>query len=146
MGSQTIVNPSAEESENAEIGITFVNVVNGDTVALPIGTVVQVVTGYAGTGPFTVVRMATTVTFFLVGVVSGQAIPVGGSGRITVEGVAAVIMDGNTTAGHLCICSATTAGQGLDSATATLGKTVGTILNTETGGAGALAQVYVHKM
>jgi hypothetical protein len=146
MGTQIIGNPSAEESESAEPGNTYLQVVNGDTVSLPIGTVVSIVSGYAGSGSFTVKRTPTTADFLILGVVSGAAIPVGGAGRVTTEGLAIVTFDGNTTAGHLCLSSATTAGEGLDSATATLGKTVGTILNTQSGGAGSSAYVHVHKM
>ena len=145
MANEQISNPAADESEGTNIGNAYIQVVNGDTVSLPLGTIVAVKSGFAS-GAFNVVREPTTADFLMIGVVSGAAIPVGGVGRITVEGLAAVTMDGNTTAGHLCLSSATTAGQGLDSATATLGKTLGTILNTQTGGAGSTAQVYVHKM
>jgi hypothetical protein len=144
MGSQTIPDPGAEESENAEIGNTYVNVINGDSVTLTQGMVVAAKTGFAGTGAFNVVREPTAGDFFIIGVVAGQDIPVGGAGRVVTEGVAQVIMDGATTAGHLCLGSGTTAGDGTDNAAATLGKTVGTILNTI--GSAGKAYVYVHKM
>ena len=144
MANEQISNPAADESEGTSIGNAYIQVVNGDTVSLPLGTIVSVVSGFTS-GPFQVKRTPTTADFFIIGVVSGAAIPVGGVGRITVEGLAAVTMDGNTTAGDLCITSSTTAGQGKDSATVTAGKTVGVILNTQTGGAGSTAQVYVHK-
>lgn len=146
MGTQTIGDPGGVSGESPlDIGQTYVQVVNGDTVSLPIGTVVTVVRPVTATSTsFTVKRMPTTPDFGLVGVVSGAAIPVGGAGKVITEGVALVIMDGATTSGDLCLCSTTTAGDGLDSATATLGKTVGTVLQTL--GSAGNAYVYVHKM
>jgi len=144
MGTQLIGDPGAEESESAEPGNSYVQVVNGDTVSLPTGTIVSVITGYAGSGAFTVKRTPTSGDFFMVGVVAGQTIPVGGSGRVTTEGLANVIMDGATTAGHLCLASASTAGDGTDSSSVTSGKTIGVILNTI--GSAGKAYVYVHKV
>lgn len=148
MGNDLIGNPGGVSGEAPDVGITYIQVVNGDTVSLKQGWVVSVVTPFTAltSASFQAKRTPTTADFGILGVVAGADIPVGGAGRVTTEGVADVIMDGNTTVGHLCLSSATTAGQGLDSATATLGKTVGTILATGSGGAGAKISVYVHKM
>jgi hypothetical protein len=144
MGSQTIPNPLGEESESAAIGETFLNVVNGDTVSLAIGTLVEMVTPYSGSGSITVKRSATAVDYLLVGIVAGQAIAVGAAGRVAVIGVTQVNMDGATTAGHVCIQSVTTAGQGHDAAAAVAGQTIGVILQTIA--AAGLAYVFVTKV
>lgn len=56
--------------------------------------------------------------------------------KIVISGVALVLFDANnTTFGHLALQSAATAGNATDSATATLAKTLGVILETATVGA-----------
>lgn len=146
MGTQTIGDPGGVSSESAaEIGQTYVQVVNGDTVALSIGQIVEIVTPFTSSSTaFTVKRSATSVDNLLLGVVAGAPIAVGASGRVTVEGPALVTMDGATTLGHVCIQSTSTAGDGHDTASAVAGQTIGVILQT-IGTAGS-AMVYVHKV
>lgn len=72
----------------------------------------------------------------------------GSAVMVLVRGIAQCLFDANnTTAGHLAIQSSTTAGTLTDSATATLAKTMGTILQTATISSGtALVWVAVGKM
>lgn len=145
MGSQLIGDPGAQESEGAEMGIEYAQVVNGDSVILPIGALVEIIIPFPGsaTTAFLVQRSATTADFLLLGIVSGAAIPVGGSGRVTVEGVALANFDGSTTEGHVAVQSTGTAGDCTDDASAVAYKTIGAILQTITGA--GQAYVYVHK-
>lgn len=68
--------------------------------------------------------------------------------QIAQSGVALVLFDNNsTTYGHLALQSAATAGQATDSATATLAKTLGIILETVTiSAAGTLVPVLLRIM
>ena len=146
MGSQLIGDPGAQESESAEMGISYVQVVNGDTVSLPNGTLVEVITPFDPTaGAFTVKRSATTADFLLLGIVAGGAIPVGGSGRVTVEGVALALFDAATTAGDVVTQSTGTAGDCKDnSTTAVASKTIGTVLKSNAVSP-YTSYIYVHK-
>jgi len=146
MGSQLIGDPGAQESESAEMGISYVQVLNGDTVSLPIGTLVEVIVPFDPTaGPFNVKRSATTADFLLLGIVAGQAIPVGGSGRVTVEGVAIALFDAATTQGDVVTQSTGTAGLCKDnSTTAVASKTIGTVLKSNAVSP-YTSYIYVHK-
>jgi hypothetical protein len=56
--------------------------------------------------------------------------------QVAVSGVVNVLFDANnTTFGHLALQSAATAGNATDSATATVGKTLGVVMSTQTVGA-----------
>lgn len=68
--------------------------------------------------------------------------------KIQTDGLCQVLFDANnTTYGHLAIQSAATAGNATDSATATLGKTLGIIMQTTTiGAANTLQLVYLRIM
>ena len=146
MGTQIIGDPGAQESEAAEIGNTYVQVVNGDTVSLAIGTLVEVVIPFDPTaGAFTVKRSATTADFLLLGIVAGQAIAVGGSGRVTTEGVALALFDAATTQGDVVTQSTGTAGLCKDnSTTAVASKTIGTVLKSNAVSPYS-SYIYVHK-
>lgn len=100
----------------------------GDTNSPPVATVPK--------PPF-VAKLSKTGSFAGIGVCVGGAslgsTPVaGGVAMIKIGGPATVIFAASTTYGHVCIVSTATAGVGKDSATATLGKTYGTILQTKT--------------
>lgn len=145
MGSQLIGDPGAQESENAEIGETYIQVVNGDTVALPMGTLVEIVTPYALGSAFTVKRSATTADFLLLGIVTGATIAIGGSGRVTTEGVANALFDAATTAGDVVTQSTGTAGLCKDnSTTAVASKTIGVVLKSNAVSP-YTSLIYVHK-
>ncbi len=148
-----IVNPLSEENEPQGMGHMELecvydsqasgNLINGTVVSLEV----------SDTGPPFVIKKSvhTTVDFLMLGVVinapTGGVVP-GGVAQILVEGVCQVLFDANnTTHGHLAVQSATTDGDATDAAGATVGKTLGTILQSATISSGsALVWVYVHKM
>lgn len=150
-----ITNPTAEESESYISGGRVVeyyqydssqsgNLVNGTLVAMESLT-------SPSTGPALIKKATTTPDFLMLGVVTNA--PTGGYApgsvvEVCVEGFCLALFDANnTTAGHLGLQSSTTAGSLTDSATATLGKTMCTILEAVTISSGtALVPVYVHKM
>ena len=146
MGTQLIGNPGGDNSESpGDIGQTYVQVINGDTVTLTSGTLVEAITPFTSSSTtFTVKRSATSVDNMLIGVVAGASIPVGGAGRVTTEGIVSATFDGATTAGHVAIQSTSTAGDCHDTASVVAGQTIGMVLQT-IGSAGA-AFVYVHKV
>jgi hypothetical protein len=118
------------------------NLNNGNVVAIEANNVGP---------PFLIKKVTTTPDFLMWGVVvdapTGGYTP-GSSCSILVHGVVQVLFDANnTTQGHLAIQSSTTAGTCTDSATATVGKTLGTILQAVTISSGtALVWVAVGKM
>jgi hypothetical protein len=118
-----------------------VNLLNGNVVAIETGT----------TTPWLIKKTTTTADFLMWGVVvdapAGGYTP-GSSCSIAVIGVVQALFDANnTTAGHLALQSTTTAGTLTDSATATLAKTMGTILQTATISSGtALVWIALMKM
>ena len=122
---------------------------------IPVGTVVKLETIATGTitgdGSYTpayVTPTTTTATFTMFGVVvggstlgssaapaavSGVAIGAGQIAMVCVHGVCQILFDANnTTSGHLALQSTTTAGSATDSATATVGKPLGMVLQTVT--------------
>ena len=107
------------------------------------------ITGDGAYTPIQVILTTTSVDFTHCGVVVGGtswgSIPVvGGLVMVATEGVVQALFDANnTTAGHLANFSTTTAGTCTDSATATLGKTMGVILQTVTISSGT-ALVWIH--
>lgn len=120
------------------------NLVNGTLVAVESLTSPSI-------GPALIKKATTTPDFLMLGVVINA--PTGGYTpgsivEVVVEGWCLALFDANnTTAGHLGLQSSTTAGSLTDSATATLGKTMCTILEAVTISSGtALVPVYVHKM
>lgn len=147
MGSQLIGDPGAQESESAEIGLSYIQVVNGDTVSLPIGTLVEIIIPFDPTSTaFEVKRSATTADFLLLGVVSGQAIAVGGSGRVTVEGIVLALFDAATTQGDVVTQSTGTAGLCKDNgSTVVAGKTIGTVLKSNAVTPYS-SYIYIHKV
>jgi hypothetical protein len=153
-------NPAAANSDiysgltGAQLETTDIDCVNGDSVALISGTLVEVVTPYvSGAGvKFQVKRSSTTVDFLLLGVVVGAptgGVPVGGICQVRTEGPVNMLMDNSsTTLGHPVIQSTTTLGNGHDnSTTAVLGQTIGVCLQTLTISAvNTLVSVLLHKM
>ncbi len=140
-----IYNPAAVDGLNATVGNLTIEAVNGDTVGLSLGQLVEVVTPFTGpssppytgaSSPFQVKRSATAVDFLLLGVVSGPlsagqtSFAVGSVVEVTVSGLAQVLMDGATTAGQVVIQSTTTAGEGHSDATAVTGQTIGAVLQS----------------
>ena len=100
----------------------------------------------AAAGTYPVVRKATTTAAFTnIGVVvnapTGGYVP-GQVVQVVTKGLAYVTMDANnTTAGHLMLAGATTAGAATDSATALAGKQIGVCLVSTTISSGT-ANVY----
>lgn len=149
-----LVNPLSEEGESASYGSKTImvqydsaqtgNLVNGNIVALEDLTA-------PSTGPVLIKKATTTPDFRMLGVVvsapTGGYTP-GSAVEVLTEGIALVLFDANNTVvNHLGIQSSTTAGTLTDSSTATLGKTMCTILEAVTIGSGtALVPCYVHKM
>jgi hypothetical protein len=151
----SIIQPTTEEGESYISGGRVVeyyqydsaqsgNLVNGTLVAIETLTSPSV-------GPALIKKATTTPDFLMLGVIvnapTGGVAP-GGIAEVCVEGFCLALFDANnTTAGHLGLQGATTAGSLTDSATATLGKTMCTILESVTISSGtALVPVYVHKM
>jgi hypothetical protein len=126
------------EYDSAQSG----NLLTGNVVAIEANNVGP---------PFLIKKTTTTPDFLMWGVVvdapTGGYTP-GSAVSVLIEGVVQVLFDANnTTQGHLALQSSTTAGTCTDSATATLGKTLGTILQAVTISSGtALVWVAVHKM
>jgi hypothetical protein len=152
MPSKAITNPQDAESAGGGSGEETRLVTNGDSVVLPVGTLVEIVIPFTGQSEFTgiqVKRSATTADNLLLGVVTGgpspgASIAVGGIGMVTVDGFTQVLMDGATTAGHFIKQSTATAGDGTDSSTATLGQTIGEVLQTIA--SAGLAWAHIHKI
>jgi len=125
------------EYDSAQTG----NLLNGTVVAIETGT----------TTPWLIKKTTTTPDFLMWGVIvlaPTNGYTPGSACYVVTEGITQVLFDANnTTAGHLALQSSTTAGTCTDSATATLAKTLGTILQTLTISSGtALVWVAVHKM
>ena len=147
-----ITDPLSEENEAQVIGHFELECVYDSAASgnLTNGMVVAIEVSDTGL-PFLVKKATTTPDFLMLGVVvnapTGGVIP-GNVVSILTEGVCQVLFDANnTTHGHLALQSSTTAGTATDSATATLAKTLGTILQSVTISSGtALVWVYVHKM
>ena len=150
-----ITNPTAQESEAYISGGRVVEYYQFDSAGsgtMPNGTLVtlQALTS-PSVGPALIRQSTTTADFKMLGVVTNA--PTGGylPGQVVevcVEGFCLALFDAhNTTQGHLGLQSVTTAGSLVDSATATLGQTMCTVLETVVIAAGtALVPVYVHKM
>ena len=145
MPSKSLVNPTGVEAGVVDLGSQFVSVqfdpagsgviLNGQIVKFKATSV-----GLAGEP----VGILTTTTgdFAFIGVAVNA--PAGGYTpgqvmQLQTDGVCSVLMDAvNTVEGQLCIQSALTAGAGSNSATATLGKTLGVVLQTQTIASGVL--------
>jgi hypothetical protein len=150
-----LTNPAAEENEGASSGVHTISAINGDTVALNPGQLVEFVTPFvAGTSQFKVKRSSTTADFLLAGVLTGSStetsagtIAVGAACEVIVEGHTQGLFGASTTAGDVVTQSTTTAGICLDAGTTpVLYKTIGVVLNTVTISSGtALVDMYVHK-
>jgi hypothetical protein len=72
-----------------------------------------------------------------------------GTVMVLTEGIASVLMFASTTAGHVIIINTAHAGVGKDSATATVGQTLGVLLQTKTittVAAGVAVTAYIHKV
>ena len=150
-----ITNPLAEEGENASNGSLEETYVNGDSVALAVGQLVEFIVPFTGAGTtLQVKRSSTTPDFLLAGVVTGGSAPgqpaaVGGPVTVLVKGKAQIICDdtgGGVTAGDNLQQSTTTAGQAkTTTTTATVGKTIGVALQTVTIASGsALVYAAIH--
>jgi hypothetical protein len=149
-----LVNPLAEENEPSSNGSVVEyyqydpaqsgNLINGNLVAFEDLT-------SPSTGPVLIKKATTTPDFRMLGVVveapTGGYTP-GSAVAVQVEGPALALFDANNTSvNHLGLQSSTTAGSLTDSATATLGKTMCTIMEAVTIASGtALVPVYLHKM
>lgn len=157
MVSRSIVNPLGQSGEDPNYGDEYIYVEfdpAGSGVILS-GNVVKVaaaLTGAGGTLSQLLCNLTTSTGAFAFLGVAVDA-PAGGYApgqvvKIKTAGVAQVLFDDNsTTFGHLAIQSAATAGQATDSATATLAKTLGVILETVTvSAAGTLVPVLIRIM
>jgi hypothetical protein len=149
MPEQQIANPAAEESESPSVGVRHEVYINGDTVPLIVGAVVEVITPVAGVAAIEVKRSSTSVDYLLAGVVIGGTGPgisavVGGPVMVATEGIVPVNFDATApTAGHVAIQSTTTAGDAHDTASPVNGQTIGTVL--QAGGASAQSYVLLRK-
>lgn len=156
-------NVAAANNQQPEYNVRFATyVLNPASSATPaVGQVMHFLTTTQGTTPtgdgaYTPIYVdvaSTTPDFLTAGVcIGGSSLGstpvVGGLVMVATEGVVQVLMDANnTTVAHLAITGSTTAGAATDSATATLGKTIGTILQTVTIASGTkLVWVHVHLM
>jgi hypothetical protein len=154
MPTDQLVNPLAEENEDASYGRVVLtmqydpaasgNLVNGNAVCFEDLTT-------PSTGPVLIKKTTTTADFRMLGIVvdapTGGYAP-GSAVQVCVEGFCLALFDANNTVvNELGLQSTTTAGTLTVSSTATLGKTMGTILEAVTIGSGtALVPFYVHKM
>lgn len=139
MPSTQITNPLGQSGENPTYGAEFRYVQfnpAGSGVILS-GNVVKVAAALTAIeGEVLCALTASTGDFLFLGVAVDA--PAGGYKpgdvvKIQTAGKCNVLFDDNsTTEGHLAIQSASVAGEALDSATATLGKTLGVILQTVT--------------
>lgn len=150
-------NVGAENNQQPEYNVRFETyVLNPSSTATPaLGQVCHFLTTTQGTTPtgdgaYTPIYVdvtTTTADFLTAGIIIGGSslgsIPVvGGLVMLAVEGCCQALFAATTTVGHLGIIS-TTAGNLTDSATATLGKTMGTILQSVTISSGT-ALVWIH--
>jgi hypothetical protein len=151
MPNTQLTNPTGEEGESNSYSLLTIDLLYDSTIASTIplnngNVVVLEVTNQ----PFVIKKNTTTADFLFIGVVvnapTGGYLP-GQVVEVCTQGITQVLMDANnTTAGHMAVQSATTAGTGTDSATGTLGKTIGTLLETKTIASGtALVWCYVGK-
>lgn len=150
-----IVNPLGEENEAADYGNVVLvcqydpaqsgNLINGNVVCFEDLTA-------PATGPVLIKKtLHGTVDFRMIGVIVDA--PTGGYApgqacHVLVEGFAQVLFDANNTVvNNLGVQSATTDGTLTNSSTATVGKTMASILEAVTIASGtALVPCYVHKM
>lgn len=139
MPAKSIVNPLGQSGENPDNGLE-VQYYQFDPAAsgtILTGQIVKAKASLASsTSPVLAITTSSTGDFTFLGVainapaggyLPGQVIEVATAGKVNV-----LFDDNSTTFGHLAIQSAATAGQATDSATATLGKTLGVILETVT--------------
>lgn len=141
MPSKQIIDVLGQSGEEFEIGNDF-QYVQFDPAGSGViinGSVVKVsaaLTGQAGVVQLLGKLTSSTPDFTFIGIAVGA--PAGGYKpgavmKIVTTGLVNVLFDNNsTTEGHLALQSAATAGNATDSATATLGKTLGIILETVT--------------
>jgi hypothetical protein len=155
MPSKQLTDPLGQSGEVFDYGNDFIYVQfnPAGSGVIASGNVVEVVqTTLASTTAQMLCQLTTsTGNFTFLGVavdapaggyLPGQVVKIATSGKVSV-----LFDDNSTTFGHLAIQSAATAGQATDSATATLGKTLGFILETVTiSAAGTLVPVWLRIM
>lgn len=138
--SKQIVNPLGQSGEQPDYGDEYIYVQfdPAGSGVIVSGNVVEISAAVTGDPPSILLCKLTSSTgnFEFLGVAvdapAGGYVP-GQVVKIKTAGVTEVLFDDNsTTFGHLAIQSAATAGQATDSATATLAKTLGVILETVT--------------
>jgi hypothetical protein len=139
MPATQITDPLGQSGENPTYGAEYIYVEFDPTATGPIlsGNVVEVSAALAAIeGQMLCKLTSATGNFEFLGVaVDAPAVGYnpGDVVKIQTAGKCNVLFDDNsTTFGHLAIQSATVAGQALDSATATVGKTLGVVLETVT--------------
>jgi hypothetical protein len=154
MPSKSIVNPLGQSGESPDYGVQvqYVQFNPAGSGVILSGSIVKVAAALTSpTGELLCALTSSAGDFTFLGVAidapAGGYVP-GQVVKIAVGGVALVLFDDNsTTEGHLAIQSAATAGQATDSATATVGKTLGVILESVTiSAAGTLVPVLVRIM
>lgn len=137
--SKQIVDPLGQSAEVFEYGNDFIYVEfdPAGSGVIASGNVVEVSAALASTTAQMLCKLtSSTGNFEFLGAAvdapAGGYLP-GQVVKIATTGVVKVLFDDNsTTFGHLALQSAATAGQATDSATATVGKTLGVILETVT--------------
>lgn len=159
MPTAQLTNVNGADGEGFSTGPQIQDVVNGDTIALVVGTLVALVTPITGTTTTTfAVKTATTVAgtapLNIGVVVGGQApatsIPVGGTGQVVIQGHCRALVDSTvspTVAGHRLVIGAT-AGSLSDSGatTAAAGLNYGAVLEPVTIASGtSLVNIWLEK-
>lgn len=138
MPNTTLINPGAVATLTALSGQTIEGYVNGDSVALKVGSLVAITTQFTGSGAIKVKRAPAAGTFALVGIVLPGKGPTGTTPKgtictVCVQGVCqARFKHATLTFKHSVIVSTATAGICKTAATPVLGKTVGVVLQTVT--------------
>jgi hypothetical protein len=157
MVSRSIVNPLGQSGEDPNYGDEYIYVQfnPAGSGVIKTGNVVKVAAALTGAGgtlsELLCALTSSTGDFTFLGVAvdapAGGYVP-GAVVKIKTAGIVQVLFDDNsTTEGHLAIQSAATAGNATDSATATLAKTLGIILETVTvSAANTLVPVFLRIM
>jgi hypothetical protein len=154
MPTAQLTNIAGADGEGFSSGPLIQDVLNGDTIALPVGTLVALSTPITGTTT-TQFKVATATTVagtapLNIGVVVGTAIGVGATGQVCVHGHCRALVDSTvspTVAGHRLVLGGT-AGSLSDSGatTATAGINYGAVLEPVTIASGtALVNIYFQK-
>lgn len=138
-----ITDPGAYSTETAAGAIT--TAVFQATGSIAKGAVVQLVTGFTGTGPLLVKTATTTANKLIVGVALTAA-STGTLVQVVTNGPVQALCNTNTVKAEAVLQTTTTAGYVKTAATGILGETLGVSLETVTSVAVHLIWIYVSRM